>query len=458
VWRCEGFPVASCSQVFAGGGIQRKVAFDPKLLECHEARLGKRGDRCHEADSKLVATQPDVQRAAQGRAEVGATPLVLHARVAHHPLQQRWQPRVARPLQSLPMQARQHVVRHPMPVCHERPGSGRIEQQRKHVQGLRHSGRFGNEPLEDAGRGLVAFENSIVGGQHRQGIGLLLQEHAVDSPVDFRRDGVQIGLGKAGRVARHAERLVLVPQRHAQRRHQPQHHVGARLRVARFEETDVARGDACRQRQVELRQPMAAAPVLQQCGEQALRHAETVAAELVAAMTCAGHCGQRRARLVSGASCAAAKGFSMNRKSFLTVAGAIALCVGMLALFLPAVLLESKGVPAHAAAEVWVREVGIALVSIALVALCVRGHPDSPTLKAFLLGNAMLQIGLFPIEIIAFANGTLSKLSGIVPNSLLHVGMAAAFVYYASRIRPASVAEHERGSSRRNAVDSGRPP
>jgi hypothetical protein len=127
----------------------------------------------------------------------------------------------------------------------------------------------------------------------------------------------------------------------------------------------------------------------------------------------------------------------MKRKSFLALVGAIAMCVGGVALFLPAALLESKGVAANAAANVWVREVGIALVSIGVIAFSVRGHPDSPTLRAFLIGNAVLQAGLLPIEIVAFANGTLTKMSGIVPNSLLHVGLAAAFVCYALRIRVA---------------------
>jgi len=124
----------------------------------------------------------------------------------------------------------------------------------------------------------------------------------------------------------------------------------------------------------------------------------------------------------------------MSRKSFLTLVSIIAMSVGTVALLLPAALLDSKGVGPNPAANVWAREVGAALISIAVVAFIVRDHPDSPTMKAFLLGNAVLQLGLLPIEIIALANGTLTKLSGIVPNSVLHVVLAAAFAYYATRI------------------------
>jgi hypothetical protein len=128
----------------------------------------------------------------------------------------------------------------------------------------------------------------------------------------------------------------------------------------------------------------------------------------------------------------------MSRKSFLTLVSIVAMCVGAVALWLPAALLESKGVGPNPAANVWVREVGVALTAIAVVAFLVRGHADSCTMKAFLLGNAVLQFGLLPIEIMAFANGTLTRLSGIIPNSVLHAVLGAAFVYYAMTVRPAT--------------------
>jgi len=134
----------------------------------------------------------------------------------------------------------------------------------------------------------------------------------------------------------------------------------------------------------------------------------------------------------------------MNRKTFLSLVSVIAMSVGTVALLLPTALLASKGVAPNPAANVWAREMGVALIAIATVAFLVKGHPDSPTMKAFLIGNAVLQLGLLPIEIAALANGTLTKLSGIFPNSVLHIALAAAFAYYAMQIRPAS--EAARGS------------
>jgi hypothetical protein len=125
----------------------------------------------------------------------------------------------------------------------------------------------------------------------------------------------------------------------------------------------------------------------------------------------------------------------MSRKTFLTIVSCIALLIGSVALFAPGALLDSKGVAPSDAGNLWAREVGVALVSIGVAAALMRGHRDSPTLRAFLIGNAILQIGLFPIEIVGYANGVITKLSGIAPNSVLHLTLACAFVYYAARIK-----------------------
>ncbi len=126
----------------------------------------------------------------------------------------------------------------------------------------------------------------------------------------------------------------------------------------------------------------------------------------------------------------------MSRKSFLTVVSIIALGVGSFALLAPATLLASKGVAPSEAADVWVREVGIAIVAIGVATFLLRGHGDSPTLRVFLVGNAILQGGLFPIELVAYAHGVITRASGVVPNSVLHVLLAGGFVYFAARIRP----------------------
>ena len=94
----------------------------------------------------------------------------------------------------------------------------------------------------------------------------------------------------------------------------------------------------------------------------------------------------------------------MSREVFLTIVAGVAVCIGGFAAALPRLLLDSKGVAPNAATNVWVREVGVLIV----------------------------QLGLLPIEVVAYARGVITKRSGIVPNTVLHVVLAAGFAFYAA--------------------------
>jgi hypothetical protein len=123
----------------------------------------------------------------------------------------------------------------------------------------------------------------------------------------------------------------------------------------------------------------------------------------------------------------------MTQRTFLTLVSLIALSVGTFAVIAPADLLASKGVAPSEAGNLWARELGVALVGLSVATFLCRSHAPSPTLRAFLIGNAILQVGLFPIEILAYQRGIITNAAGIVPNSILHVLLAAGFVYFASR-------------------------
>lgn len=125
----------------------------------------------------------------------------------------------------------------------------------------------------------------------------------------------------------------------------------------------------------------------------------------------------------------------MTRKTFVSIAAFIAFAVGAFALIFPGILLESKGVVPNAAVEVWVREVGVLLISVGVAAFFYRGDADSPTLRAVFIGNIILQLGLLTIEPIAYANGIITKLSGIVPNTILHLLLAGGFAYYLMKMK-----------------------
>lgn len=126
----------------------------------------------------------------------------------------------------------------------------------------------------------------------------------------------------------------------------------------------------------------------------------------------------------------------VSRSLFLTFAALIAVGVGGTALLAPEVMLASKGIAGNAAARVWMQEVGAVLIAVGVTAWLVRTHEDSPTLRALLWGNALLQVALLPIELVAHVQGVIPVAAGIVPNTVLHIVLALGFVTYARAIRP----------------------
>lgn len=125
----------------------------------------------------------------------------------------------------------------------------------------------------------------------------------------------------------------------------------------------------------------------------------------------------------------------MIRKTFLTITAVVGVAVGLFALLAPVALMAQKGVQPDASAAIWVREVGVLILPLGVMSFLVRGEPDSRALRSFLAGNALVHLGLFPIEIVAYRQGVITLLSGIVPNSILHVALCAGFTYFAATMR-----------------------
>jgi hypothetical protein len=125
----------------------------------------------------------------------------------------------------------------------------------------------------------------------------------------------------------------------------------------------------------------------------------------------------------------------LSRYWFLTLASLVAVGVGGAAIVAPEAMLATKGISRNAAAQVWVSEVGAVLLAVGFIAWCVRSHGDSATLRVLLWGNALLQLALLPIEVVAHVQGVIPALMGIVPNTVLHVVLAAGFVVHARAVR-----------------------
>ncbi len=128
----------------------------------------------------------------------------------------------------------------------------------------------------------------------------------------------------------------------------------------------------------------------------------------------------------------------MSRKQFLTLASIVAALVGTLALLAPVFLLTTlKGAVPNAAALVMARTTGLLLLSVGLTAFWVRGHADSPTMEAVLGANLFLQLGLIPMDPLAYMNGAFTTLGSFAPNTVIHVLLAAGFAYHLLRVRKA---------------------
>jgi len=121
----------------------------------------------------------------------------------------------------------------------------------------------------------------------------------------------------------------------------------------------------------------------------------------------------------------------MSHTLLLTCMSVIAIVVGVLAVVRPAQFLESKGATVTPAAVLWMREVGVLIFAQGITCVLLRNQPVSPALRAFLVGAAVTQFGLLPIELLGYLRGSLTKLSGVLPNSILHAVLGGMLLYRA---------------------------
>ena len=124
----------------------------------------------------------------------------------------------------------------------------------------------------------------------------------------------------------------------------------------------------------------------------------------------------------------------MTRELFLTSSSIVALLVGSCAVVIPSKFLASKGVTVTPAVVVWMREVGVLIFAAGVMGFLARSEPDSRMMRAFLVGNGLMQLGLLPIELIALKRGVITRLSGVVPNSVLHAVLATGFFFFAVQV------------------------
>ena len=126
----------------------------------------------------------------------------------------------------------------------------------------------------------------------------------------------------------------------------------------------------------------------------------------------------------------------MKRKTFLTLTSCIALAIGVFVLAVPEVMIASVKLAAPSeAANVMARTVGVLLITVGILDFLVRNHEESPTLLAVLIANLVLQIGIMPIDPMAYASGVYKTLGSCLPNTILHLFLAVGFAYYLLKMK-----------------------
>lgn len=125
----------------------------------------------------------------------------------------------------------------------------------------------------------------------------------------------------------------------------------------------------------------------------------------------------------------------MHRKTFLTIVAVVATSIGCVALLVPGpFLIEVKAAAPSETANVMARTVGVLLLTIGILNFLVRAHEDSPTLRAVCFANLFLQIGIIPIDPLAYLNGVYGSVGAFLPNTVLHVFLAGGFAFYLTQM------------------------
>jgi len=121
----------------------------------------------------------------------------------------------------------------------------------------------------------------------------------------------------------------------------------------------------------------------------------------------------------------------MSRRVFLTLVSFVAVAVGSIAILAPHFLLvEVKRAVPNEAAEVMARTVSVLLVGVGALNFLVRDHGETASLRAVLIAELVIQIGLVPIDPLAYLQGVFATPAAFLPNTILHLLLAAGCVHF----------------------------
>ena len=126
----------------------------------------------------------------------------------------------------------------------------------------------------------------------------------------------------------------------------------------------------------------------------------------------------------------------MKRAHFLVLAGVVATFFGLSMIAAPDQLLKNMTTMPSESAERVLQWMGVTLLALGAINILSRNDAGSPALRAVLIGNIVLHVLGFGIDVwhhmVGFVN-----ISGVITGGVVHLGLIAGFAFYLSKL-PAS--------------------
>ena len=122
----------------------------------------------------------------------------------------------------------------------------------------------------------------------------------------------------------------------------------------------------------------------------------------------------------------------MSRKSFMFIAGLMAMVFGGGMLAAPDQMLANMAQDSEGARHV-LQWMGCMLLGLGFINIGARHDPGSIALRAVMLGNIVLHVLGFGIDVYHNSLGFVQT-SGVIAGAVVHGGLVAGFVYFYSKL------------------------
>ena len=132
----------------------------------------------------------------------------------------------------------------------------------------------------------------------------------------------------------------------------------------------------------------------------------------------------------------------MQRKTFFTIAAVVAVLFGLVMLASPGKMMEGMGSQPNDSTNAVLVVVAVFLISVGIMTFLARKDEGSIALRAIIIGSIVMHIALIPIDWVAYAQGTFTKMSGFLPGTIVHIIFAAGFIYYLARLSSVKESDH----------------